>query len=186
MKIICLLMLVTLCVTNTNAQDKYFTKNETITIDATTDASLETVRAVNRTARAVLDTKSGNLLFVVYMKGFEFQKALMQEHFNENYVESDKYPKAEFKGQVLNMGSVYISKDGTYNVDVKGTLNMHGKTNPVETKGTLQVKNGKVVANSNFNIVLKDYDISIPGLVSDKVSKTAKITIDCSLDPFNG
>ena len=186
MKIICLILLVTLGVNSINAQDKYFTKNGTITIDATTNASLETVHAVNRTARAVLDTKTGNLLFVVHMKGFEFQKALMQEHFNENYVDSDKYPTADFKGQVVNISSVDFTKDGTYPVSVKGTLMMHGKSNPVETKGTLQVKNGKVIANGNFNITLKEYDISIPGLVADKVSKTANIIIDCSLDPFKG
>src|SRR6478735_9604201 len=179
MKRLFLLLLVTLGLLTVNAQDKYFTKNGTISIDATTDASLETVRAVNRTVRAVLDTKTGNLLFAVYMKGFEFQKALMQEHFNENYVESDKYPKAEFKGMVENISSVDFGKDGTYNVAVKGTLSMHGKTNPVNTNGTVLVKNGKVITNGNFNITLKDYDISIPGLVADKVSKTANIIIDC-------
>ena len=168
------------------AQDKYFTKSGTITIDATTNASLETVHAVNRTARAVLDTKTGSVLFVVLMKGFEFQKALMQEHFNENYVESDKYPKAEFKGQVQNIGAVDFTKDGTYNVTVNGTLTMHGKAQPVETKGTLEVKRGKVIANCSFNITLKEYDITIPNLVADKVGKTAKVVVDCSLDPFKG
>jgi polyisoprenoid-binding protein YceI len=186
MKSIFLLLLVTLGVKSIHAQDKYFTKNGTITIDATTNASLEIVRAVNRTARAVLDTKTGNLLFVIYMKGFEFQKALMQEHFNETYIESDKYPKADFKGQVIDISSVDLTKEGTYTVSVKGTLSMHGNSNPVETKGTLQVKNGKVIANSTFQITLKDYKISIPGLVADKISKTAAITVDCTLEPYNG
>jgi len=186
MKKLYLLLLVTLAGKVINAQDKYFTKNGTITIDATSNASLETVHAVNRTASAVLDTKTGNMLFVVLLKGFEFHKALMQEHFNENYVESDKYPKAEFKGQVQDLSSVDFSKEGTYNVTVKGTLSIHGKTNPVETKGSLQVTNGRVVANSSFNVTLKDYNISIPGLVADKVSKTANIIIDCTLDPFKG
>jgi hypothetical protein len=186
MKIIYLFLLLSLASNLVNAQDKYFTKNGTITIDATTNASLETVHAVNRTARAVLDTKTGNLLFVVLLKGFEFQKALMQEHFNENYVESDKYPKGEFKGQVVNISSVDFSKEGTYNVSVTGTLSMHGKSQPLETKGTLQVKNGKVIANCTFDLTLKDYNITIPGLVADKVSKTAKVIIDCSLDPLKG
>jgi polyisoprenoid-binding protein YceI len=181
-----LFLLVTMAGNAVHAQEKYFTKSGTITIDATTNASLETVHAVNRTASAVLDTKTGNMLFVVLMKGFEFHKALMQEHFNENYVESDKFPKAEFKGQVENISSVDFSKDGTYNVTVKGTLSIHGKTNAVETKGSLQVTNGKIVANSNFNVLLKDYNISIPSLVSDKVSKTANIIIDCTLDRFKG
>ena len=186
MKTIVLFFLVCLVTTSINAQDKFFTKSGTVTIDATTNASLETVHAVNRTARAVLDTKTGAVLFVVLMKGFEFQKALMQEHFNENYVESDKYPKAEFKGQVQNISTVDFTKEGTYDVSVTGTLTMHGKSQPVETKGTLQVKSGKVIANCNFNITLKEYDITIPSLVADKVSKTAKVIIDCSLDPFKG
>jgi len=186
MKSIVWFFLVCVASTSIKAQDKYFTKSGTITIDATTNASLETVHAVNRTARAVLDTKNGGLLFVVLMKGFEFQKALMQEHFNENYVESDKYPKAEFKGQVQNISSVDFTKDGIYNVTVNGTLNMHGKSQPVETKGTLEVKSGKVIANCSFNIILKEYDITIPNLVADKVGKTAKVIVDCSLDPFKG
>ena len=186
MKKILLFLLATFVINAIHAQDKFFTKNGTITIDATTNASLEVVHAVNRSASAVIDTKTGNLLFVVHMKGFEFQKALMQEHFNENYVESHKYPKADFKGQVQNISSVDFTKDGSYNVTVKGTLTMHGKSNPVETTGSLQVSNGKVVANSTFNVSLKDYNISIPSLVSDKVSKTANIIIDCTLDPFKG
>ena len=186
MKTLVLFFLLCLATTSMKAQDKYFTKSGMVTIDATTDASLEVVHAVNRTARAVIDTKNGGVLFVVLMKGFEFQKALMQEHFNENYVESDKYPKAEFKGQVQNISSVDFTKEGTYNVSVNGTLTMHGKSQPVETTGTLQVKSGKVVASCNFNVMLKDYDITIPGLVADKVSKTAKIIIDCALDPFKG
>jgi polyisoprenoid-binding protein YceI len=186
MKTIFLFAMMCIVCTSIEAQDKYFTKSGTITIDATTNASLETVHAVNRTARAVLDTKNGGLLFVVLMKGFEFQKALMQEHFNENYVESDKYPKAEFKGQVQNISSVDFTKEGTYNVTVSGTLTMHGKAQPIETKGTLEVKSGKVIANCSFNITLKEYAITIPNLVADKVAKTAKVIVDCALDPFKG
>ncbi|HSB93714.1 MAG TPA: YceI family protein, partial [Flavitalea sp.] len=81
---------------------------------------------------------------------------------------------------------VDFTKDGSYNVTVTGTLTMHGKSQPVDTKGTLEVKNGKVTAACNFNVTLKDYDITIPSLVADKVSKTAKIVIDCPLDPFKG
>nr|HQU57378.1 YceI family protein [Chitinophagaceae bacterium] len=82
-----------------NAQTKYFTKNGKITFFS--KASLENIEALNKSVTAVLDTKSGNIQFAVLMKGFEFEKALMQEHFNENYLESHKYPKAIFKGEVL-------------------------------------------------------------------------------------
>src|SRR5215203_826750 len=125
MKITILLLLMCVASGFIKAQDKYFTKSGTITIDATTNASLETVHAVNRTARAVLDTKNGSVLFVVLMKGFEFQKALMQEHFNENYIESDKYPKAEFKGHIENNSAIDYTKEGVYDAKVKGKLTIH-------------------------------------------------------------
>ena len=108
----------------------------------------------------------------------------MEEHFNENYVESHKFPKSEFKGTITNNETVNYSKDGTYTVTVKGKLTMHGETKDVETTGKLVVQGGKVNANASFNVQLSDFKISIPGLVADKVSKTAKIVVSCSLEPL--
>ena len=110
------------------------------------------------------------------MKGFEFEKALMQEHFNENYVESDKFPKAVFKGAISNIGSVNFAASGKYPVTVSGQLTIHGITKPVSTMGTLVLQNNEVSANAEFNILLDDYKISIPGLMKDKISKTVKIS----------
>src|SRR5215210_8582560 len=98
------------------AQDKFFTKSGKISFYS--KASLENIEAHNKTVTCVLDTKSGNLQFAVLMKAFEFEKALMQEHFNENYVESHKFPKAEFKGQLSNNSEVNYGKDGKYPVTV--------------------------------------------------------------------
>lgn len=164
------------------AQDKYFTKSGKINFYSR--ASLENIEANNKSVTCVLDTKSGNLQFAVLMKGFEFEKALMQEHFNENYVESHKFPKAEFKGQVVNNGEIDYSKDGTYKAKVKGKLTLHGETKDVETSGTIVVKGGKVEADAEFNIELADYKIEIPKIVKDNISKTVKITVDCNLDPL--
>src|SRR5947208_1580392 len=99
------LFLITLLISGTAlfAQDKFFTKSGRISFYS--KAPLEDIEAENRSVTAVLDTKTGMVQFAVPMKAFEFEKALMQEHFNENYIESDKYPKAEFKGQVLNNNS---------------------------------------------------------------------------------
>ncbi len=166
----------------TNAQDKYFTKSGSITFNS--KAPLENIEAKNKSVAAVLDTKTGNLQFSVLMKGFEFEKALMQEHFNENYVESHKFPKADFKGQLVNNSEVNYSKDGSYPVKVKGKLTIHGETKEVETTGTVQVKNGKVAANSAFNVQLTDYKIEIPKLVKDNISNNVKIEVDCTLDPL--
>ena len=165
---------------------KYFTKNGKINFDATSANSPEKVEAINRTVTCVVDTKTGNIQFAALMKGFEFEKALMQEHFNENYVESDRFPKAEFKGLIVANDALNYSKDGTYAVKVKGKLTIHGETREVDANGKMVVQNGIINASADFNIVLSDYKVSIPGLVADKVSKTAKISVACQLELFKG
>jgi polyisoprenoid-binding protein YceI len=166
------------------SQDKYFTKSGRIKFHS--KAPLENIDANHKSVTCVLDTKNGNMQFAVLMKGFEFEKALMQEHFNENYVESHKFPKAEFKGQVTNNNDVNYSKDGTYTVKVKGTLTMHGESKEVEAPGIITVKQGKLQAVADFNIQLSDYKIDIPKMVKDNVSNNVKISVDCSLDPLKG
>lgn len=166
------------------AQDKYFTKSGRISF--VSKAALENIDANHKSVTCVLDTKTGNLQFAVLMKGFEFEKALMQEHFNENYVESSKYPKGEFKGQVLNNAEINYAKDGTYSAKVKGMLTMHGETREVETTGNVVVKDGKLHATAEFSILLSDFKIEIPKVVKDNVSNTVKITVDCSLEPLKG
>lgn len=163
---------------------KFYTKNGKINFDATSSSSPERVEGVNRTATCVVDAASGAMQFAVLMKGFAFERALMEEHFNENYVESHKFPKAEFKGSIVNNSSVNYSKDGSYIVTVKGKLTIHGETKDVETQGKLIVDKGKINAIADFSVLLADYNISIPGLVADKVSKTAKITVACLLEPL--
>jgi hypothetical protein len=166
------------------AQDKFFTKSGKISFYS--KATLENIEAHNKTVTCVLDSKTGNLQFAVMMKAFEFEKALMQEHFNENYIESHKFPKAEFKGQVVNNSEVNYSKDGKYPVKVKGKLTLHGETRDVETTGTIEVNGGKIGADAVFNVTLADYKVQIPSMVKDNISKTVSITVDCSLEPFRG
>jgi|JI6StandDraft_1071083.scaffolds.fasta_scaffold06211_5 polyisoprenoid-binding protein YceI len=166
---------------STSAQDKYFTKNGTITFDATTSTSPEKVAAVNKSVTCVLDGKTGNAQFSVLMKGFEFEQALMREHFHENYLESEKFPKALFKGQIINPSQINYSKNGIYDVAVKGQLTMHGQTKDVETNGKVSVNDGKISIAAKFAVLLSDYGIEIPRLVSDKVAKSASIKVDCSL-----
>ena len=139
------------------AQDKFFTKTGKISFYS--KATLENIEAHNRSVTAVLDSKTGNMQFSALVKGFEFEKALMQQHFNENYLETTKYPKAEFKGQVVNNADVNYTKEGTYNVKVKGNLTIHGETKPVEADGTITVKGDKVQAESEFTVQLADYKI---------------------------
>ena len=173
-----------LSIVSLTAQDKYFTKSGRITF--VSKAPLENIDGNHKSVTCVLDTKTGMMQFAVLMKGFEFEKALMQEHFNENYVESHKYPKAEFKGQVVNNSEINYAKDGTYSAKVKGTLTMHGETKEVETTGNVVVKPGKLQAGAEFIILLSDYKIEIPKVVKDKVSNSVKIAVDCSLEPLKG
>ena len=182
-KIVLLLAVATAISAAAYSQDKYFTKTGKIFFKCT-KSPLEDIEATNKSATCVLDTKSGVMQFAVMMKGFEFERALMQEHFNENYVESHKFPKADFKGQIVNAGDIDFSKDGTYTAKVKGELQIRGVKKNVETTGTVVVKGGKVVTNAAFIILLSDYNISIPSVVSDKISNTVSITVDCSLEPL--
>lgn len=173
-----------LCVFSAGFSQKYFTKTGQVSFDATAPSSPEKIEAINRAGTCVVDTKSGNMQFAVLIKGFSFERALMEEHFNENYLESDKYQKAEFKGELKDVDKVDFSKDGSYTLKVKGKLTMHGLSKEVETDAKLQVQGGKLKANAGFTVALADYAISIPGLVADKIAKTARISISCQLEPL--
>ena len=114
------------------------------------------------------------------MKGFIFPKELMEEHFNENYVESDKYPKATFSGTYT--GDVALDKDGVYRVTVKGNLTLHNVTRAIETAATLEVKGGHLLGVAEFKLKPEDFNIGIPSIVRDKIDKeiAVKVNIDCT------
>lgn len=166
-------------ITAANAQ-KFSTKTGKITFNS--DAPLEKIEAVNKQVNSAIDTKTGGFVFKVLIKSFMFEKALMQEHFNENYMESDKFPQSTFNGKITNIKDVNFAKDGVYSVNVEGPLTIHGVTKEIKTKGTLEVKAGKVIGKSVFNVLLKDYDISLPSMVIGKVSETIQITVDVVMD----
>lgn len=165
------------------AQDKFFTKNGKISF--VSKGNIETIAAKHKGITCVLDSKSGAIQYAVLMKGFEFTKALMQEHFNENYVESDKYPKGEFKGQVTNNSEVKYDQDGVYPAKVKGTLTIHGVSKEIEVPGNIKISGGKPQLNATFTILLSDYHIKIPSMVKENISNTVAITVDCALEPLN-
>jgi polyisoprenoid-binding protein YceI len=118
----------------------------------------------------------------VLITAFEFEKALMQEHFNENYMESGKFPLSTFSGKILNLKDINFAKDGVYNAVVEGDLTIHGVTNKVKENGTFEVKSGKVRGRSQFTIKLNDYKITIPTAVFNKLSETIKIDVDVTLE----
>jgi hypothetical protein len=142
---------------------------------------LEDIKAENNQVYAVIDAGKKNLAFTLLVKGFLFEKALMQEHFNENYIESDKYPKAVFTGAYI--GDVPVAKDGVYNVTIKGNLTMHGVTKPLEVAATIEVKAGKLLGRSSFKLKPEDYNITIPSVVRDKIAKEMSVTVQIDCNP---
>ena len=161
-----------------NAQ-KYFTREGKVSFFS--EAPVEKIEAHNSKATAVVDAEAGKIEFAVLIKAFQFEKALMQEHFNENYMESSKYPKAVFKGDVVNMDKVDLGKDGEYPVEVKGSMTIHGVTNEIEAPGKFIVKDGNITAASSFTVEVADYKIEIPAVVRDNIAREVRIDIEAAL-----
>jgi polyisoprenoid-binding protein YceI len=138
---------------------------------------MEDIKADNNQVASVLDISTGELVFQVLIKSFHFDRALMEEHFNENYMESDKFPKSSFKGKITNFSSVDYKKNGVYDVTVEGDLTIRDVSNKITAKGTIEVVSGGINANSKFNIVPEDYKINIPGVVREKIAKSLEVTV---------
>ncbi len=155
---------------------KYFSKTGKISFYS--EAPLEKIEAQNTSASTAIDAATGNMEWAVLIQGFKFEKSLMQEHFNENYMESPTYPKAKFKGEIDNIKEINFTKDGTYDVTSTGQLEIHGVTKQVTAKGVITVKNGTILAKSKFSVLLADYGIGIPKLVADNISKSVDITVE--------
>ena len=166
--------------TVTASAQRYITKTGYIRFYS--DAPMEKIEAVNRQVNSALDITTGDFVFKVLMRSFTFEKALMQEHFNENYVESDKFPSAEFKGKITNLSSVNLAKDGTYSATIEGKLTIHGVTKDVKHAGTIEVAGGKILGKSKFNIQLSDYNITIPSAVVKNISNSVEVTVDVVLE----
>lgn len=161
---------------------KYFSKTGKISFYS--DAPMEKIEAHNSTASTVLDLSTGNMEWAVLIQGFKFEKALMQEHFNENYMESTTYPKAKFKGKIDNLSDVNFKKDGDYNVNVSGQLEMHGVTKPVNATGVITVKGGNISAKSKFSVAVADYGIEIPKVVAENIAKNVDINVQADYQPM--
>lgn len=175
------LLLVTGWVFSVSAQ-RQFTKTGHVWFYST--APLEDITAHNNQVTSVMDTQTGDMAFKVTMTAFQFEKALMQQHFNEKYVESEKFPESTFKGKITDLSGIDFSKDSTYKAAVEGILTIHGVTQPVKADGTINVKGGKVSARSLFQIAVADYEIKIPAAVQDNIAKVVDVHVDISFEPM--
>ena len=167
----------------TSFGQKYYSK--TGHIHFLSQAPIETIESDNRNGFVVYDAATGQLEFSVLIKGFQFEKALMQQHFNENYMESDKFPKSLFKGSILNWKMIHMDKDSLYNADVDGQMTIHGITKPFKCTAKLIVKGGMISASSAFDVVIADYGIQVPKVVRENISKTVKVVVNADLQLMN-
>ncbi len=179
---IILISLVLLSGISVHAQ-KYITKNGNIRFYS--EAPTENIEAINKQVNSALDLASGDFVFRVLMKAFEFEKALMQEHFNENYVESHKFPNATFVGKVTNISELDISRNGLYDAKIEGDLTIHGVTKKISEKGTFEVVDGTIKGKSVFFVAVADYDIKIPRAVISNIAEKIEVTVDVSLSLLN-
>ncbi len=140
--------------------------------------AVEDIEAHNHQSVSILDKETGDIQFSLLVKSFEFEKKLMQEHFNENYMESDEFPKASFNGKIINLNSIDFEKDGIYKANVEGSLTIHGVTKNITTAAMLTIKNKKVSAKSEFILVPKNYNIEIPNVVEEKIAKEITVNIE--------
>lgn len=176
-----ILAAVVICgITSTAFAQKYITRTGKVTFFSAT--SLENIEAFTNEAASVLDAATGDVVFQIPIKSFRFEKSLMQEHFNENYMESSQFPKAEFKGAITDMSKVDFTKNGKYDVTTKGAMTIHGVTKNVSVPGTVTVKGNSVTINTVFNVAPKDYEINIPGVVENKIAKEIEVTVNSILE----
>lgn len=162
---------------------KYMTQSGTISF--VSEAPIENITSTNNQVSSVIDMENGNMAFTLLMNAFVFEKALMQEHFNEKYVESPKYPKSSFKGKIDNFDNVTIGTEPV-EVVIKGTLTIHGVSNEIEALGYLHFNADKnLVGLSEFTILLADYKIKIPGAVTDNISKEILINIEMEYEKLD-
>jgi hypothetical protein len=166
---------------SSNAQ-KYITKNGYIGFFSHTP--LEDIKGDNNQVVSILDIGAGEIVCQVLVKSFHFDRALLEEHFNENYMESEKFPKSIFKGKITDISSVDIRKPGVYNITIEGDLTIRDATNKIRTNGTIEVASGGINTNSKFNILPEEYKINIPGLVRDKISRNIEVSVAMKYAPL--
>lgn len=178
MKQVIILLAFTTLFSSMHAQKIYSTK--TAKISFFSSAPLQDIEAKTSEVESKL-ASNGQIAFSLLIKGFQFDNQKMEDDFNEDYMESSKYPKASFNGNITNINEINFSKDGTYPAKVKGSLTIHGVTKEVSADGTIEVRGSKLIARSKFDVAVKDYNIG-GALIGKKIANTIAITVNCEYE----
>ena len=159
------------------AQEKKTATNGNITFEASVPF-YEAVEAKNNQIFSVLNTKNGSISFVAVIKNFQFERSLMQDHFNANYMESDKYPKATFKGQIEKFTLDKLNTTPT-EYYIKGKINIHGVTKNIRVPANIsKTASNAIVIRSFFTINTEDFKIEIPFMVRNKIAQNVNVTLN--------
>lgn len=155
----------------------YYTKNGHAAFFSKT--ILEDISADNNQVISVLNIKTGEIRFALLNRAFNFPKAKMEEDFNESYIESDRYPRSEFSGIIARISDIDFSKDGDWAVSVSGELNIHGVKRKISVPGQLKIAGGNIYASATFRLMVKDFGIRIPSIVSQKIAESVEVKVGC-------
>ncbi len=165
---------------DSKAQDRYVLENTIVRFFS--DGILEDIEAVNKDTKGIINASKDEFLFKIPIKSFKFPSALMQEHFNENYMESDEYPEGTFKGKIE--GSYNLEKDGDYTIKAVGDLVIHGITQTRTIPATIHVRDGKASIESKFTVKVADHKIKIPSVVVKNIAEEVEVTIKAALRKY--
>ena len=181
MKKIFLLLIVLVASFSAFCQGKFIDKNAFTSFYSSTP--MEDILGESNEVLTILDSSNGEIVFRALMTTFHFKRALMEEHFNENYMESTKFPKANFKGTIEGFKKEMLTAPVS-NIKITGVLNVHGVDKTITVPGTIGTDGGKLVATSKFKVTPEEYGIVIPSLVRDKVGKEMEITVKATYLPY--
>lgn len=144
------------------------------------DAAIEDIKADNKKTSSIFNAENGEVVFSIPINEFQFEKSLMQEHFNEKYMESDKYPKSTFQGKITGFDP---NAKGTQQAKATGKLTVHGVTNEVEIPGTIEKQGDKIAMKAKFMVKLVDHKITIPQLLWQNIAEQVEVTVDFLYKP---
>lgn len=165
------------------SQPKYVDRNGSASFFS--EAPLENIDAHSTEAMSIVNIETGEIVASLAMKSFQFKRSLMQEHFNENYIESDQFPKALFKGKILALDQIDLAKKGEYKVSIAGDMTIHGVTRPLKVEAFFENNGEGLIAKTTFPIKVADYDIEIPTIVFHNIAEEVEVKVSFIYKPLN-